>query len=75
MTAMLYDLYRFDGFDLREGTPVLTLWRTRVCVNDLFREFGFPAVKDKLRDLRHLEGIFLTPDYFLIPTDKQPRIG
>ncbi len=71
---MLYDLYKFDGFELREGAPVLRLWRRQVSVNDLFREFGFPAVKDKLRDLRHLEGIFITPEFFLIPTDKLPKI-
>ncbi len=71
---MLYDLYKFDGFELREGTPVLRLWRRQVSVNDLFREFGFPAVKDKLRDLRHLEGIFITPEFFLIPADKIPKI-
>jgi hypothetical protein len=64
--AMRYDLYKLDDHDEPQ------LWRSDVCVNELFRAFGFPRVKDKLRDLRHLEGTFLTAEMFLIPAGKPP---
>ncbi len=61
---MRYDLYKGDGLN------GLQLWRSEVELRELFRAFGFIRVKDKLRDLRHLEGIFLTHDLFLIPAGK-----
>ncbi len=70
---MQYDLYKFDVVDWLESTPHLRLWRSNVGLSELFREFGFPQVKARLRDLRHLEGVFLTPEFFLIPTGKLPH--
>ena len=71
---MTYDLYKFGGFDVREGLPQFRLWRSGVALNELMREFGFPTVQSKLRDIRHLEGVFLTPELFLIPAGKTPKI-
>jgi hypothetical protein len=44
-------------------------------LSELFRVFGFVRVKEKLRDLRHIEGTFLTPDLFLIPAGKIPKVS
>jgi hypothetical protein len=71
---MRYDVYKFAGFNPREEVPVFHLWQGDVRLDELFRQFGFVVVKDKLRDLRHLEGIFLTPELYLIPTGKKPHI-
>ncbi len=65
---MRYDLYKWDGLN------ALRLFRSEICLSELFRKFGFIPIKDKLRDLRHLEGVFLTPELYLIPAGKTPHL-
>lgn len=69
-----FDLYKFQGFDVCEGTPVFHLWRESVTWAEVQQAFSVVQLKAPLRELYAGKGIFITPEIILIPTGKIPEI-
>ena len=69
-----FDLYKFQGFDVCEGTPVFHLWRKGITWAEVRQESGMVQLKNRLHELYSGKGIFITPEVILIPTGKIPEI-